>query len=106
LPAARVYDRDGTLVDMRDAVTVHIEPGGFQVSGPLGKLRRRIRRTKRGYDFDALARLARSLHRKHPAANQMLLVPGAGVEYQDVVHTLDATREGLFDVVAITGAVE
>jgi biopolymer transport protein ExbD len=88
-------------------LTVAISYGGFIVAGSGGVMRDEagqlptvpctrslVNNTcpRRGYDYEALARLARKIKRRYPRERKVYLTADRNVPYQVVVRTMDALR--------------
>jgi biopolymer transport protein ExbD len=91
------------VADTKQTVTVNIKmtkdtlelaPMGMsQTEEELGPMRKTIGRKGDSFDFDALTKHLQAIKSKWPRSDTIILTPEAGVNYDAMIRTMDASRE-------------
>ena len=76
------------------SLTVHLEQDGLRLESPFGHIpRTEIPRTEQTYDLVKFHDLLLGIKNKFPQEKQIILMPSATTEYNDIVLVMDAARQ-------------
>lgn len=76
------------------SLTVHLEQDRLRIESPFGHIpRTEIPRTDTAYDLVKFHDLLLGIKNKFPTEKQIILMPSATTEYNDIVQVMDAARK-------------
>ena len=100
-------DEASDIAADRKSVTVNllVEPTNIQVSASnavldeetLNELAVTIPNTPKGFDVETLGKALREIKLRYENSDTVIVLPTDDIEYQDIVHILDASREMIFN---------
>jgi biopolymer transport protein ExbD len=100
-------DEASDIAADQKSVTVNllIEPDSIQMSASnsvldeetLTALSATIPKTEKGFDLEALGKALHEIKLRYENSDTVIVLPSDDIEYQDIVHILDASRELVFN---------